>query len=451
MAILTQSQVTQYANQAGFIGPALRTIVAIAQAESGFDTAAHNPGHPGDPEDSWGLWQINLKAHSEVTVAQATDPRWAAAYAFRLYTQAGQRFTDWGTYNSGAYKNTPAWRNPGGAAGTIAPGAAWGPSDSLLIWPWATKDGVQPSINNPYHSNFEASRGGVQDGVGMDVPTIDTPITSLTSGVVVSADFGQNKAPAGADWNFGGYVIIRSQIPGIGQADVFYRHLDSISVQAGEKILVGQKIGLSGGQTTGGISPESPKYSTGPHIDIGINASTLPWKSIGANVDPTAWLTNLIRQGPPARDRLHLIVGDAVGGPVGDGLGGVLQKGVILSDQLATGSGPVADSFQAIFARMDDSMQFVTIDWSTLGNGLHWWDFALPWQWGYASDTVTANLATALMHNLAAFALRALIVLIGLVIVIAVVAAFIRSLAEATGADEVVQAAGRSAEIGAAL
>jgi hypothetical protein len=34
--------------------------VAIALAESGGNPAAHNPV---PPDDSWGLWQINMRGH----------------------------------------------------------------------------------------------------------------------------------------------------------------------------------------------------------------------------------------------------------------------------------------------------------------------------------------------------------------------------------------------------
>lgn len=422
MAILTPTQVAGYASAAGFTGQALRIIVAIAQAESDFDTTAHNPGHQGDIENSWGLWQINLDAHPEVTVDQATDPTFAANYAYTLYTQSGG-FTDWGSYNSGAYQQTTFWKSgavPGGPP-PISFSGTWTPQDSLEVWPWLTRDGKTPVINNPYHSSFESSRGGVQDGVGLAVP-LDTPITSLTSGTVIAADFGQHVAPAGANWNYGGYILVRSQLDGIGIADVFYRHMDTLAVKQGDSVLVGQLLGLSGGQTSGGVNPESSVFSTGPHLDIGLNPQTLPVRAVGPNRDPTPWLNQLLSSGPPIRDRLHLIIGGHVpsGGPLGV-LGTGLQKGVVLSDQLAGGTGPVADSFLSIEEDIDFAMQFIPIDWSNIAAGTHWWDYVLPWQWGYVEQTATNTISTVLVHNGVAFLLRVLAVLIGVIIILALI------------------------------
>lgn len=428
MALLTADQVKGYANAAGFKGGDLRIIVAIAQAESGVeknavmycDTLAHNPGGPGDVEDSWGVWQINRDAHPEVSVAQACDPVFAATYAFRLYKAAGNKFTDWGTYTRKEYQDTPYWKSSAPGLPQIIPSAPWTAQDSAEVWPWLTRDGKTLNTNNPYHSDYERQRSAVQDGIGI-ATGLDEVITSLTSGTVMAAAFGQDLAPAGANWNYGGFIIIRSQLPNVGWADVFYRHMDTIEVKKGDSILVGQRIGLSGGQTTGGHHPESTAFSSGAHIDIGENPNTLPFTSIGPNRDPTPWLSNLIKSGPPTRDRLHLIVGGATqGSTAGTAVGVALQQGVLLSDQVAAGTGPVADSFLGIEQRMDEAMAFIPIDWTTATAGTHWWDYALPWQWQKTSNTVQANITTAIVHDVEAFSLRALLVTIGLFIIIGV-------------------------------
>lgn len=432
MATLSMIQVARYAYAAGFRGQDLRTIVAISQAESGFNPQAHNPGGPGDPENSYGLWQINLVAHHDITAQQAMDPQQAANYAYKLFIHDGG-FTDWSTYTSGAYKQQPSWimmegylvfgSATGGLGGT--PFTGWSPQRALEIWPWLTTDGMTPNINNPYHSQFEASRGGVQDGVGISVPTVDTPISSLTAGTVVAAAFGQDLAPPGQNWNYGGFIIVKSTIPGIGICDVFYRHMDTLSVQKNDSVGVGQVLGLSGGQTQGGHHPESPVFSTGPHIDVGINPTTLPFTSIGPNVDPTQWLRSLVANGPSSHDVLATAF-----------------LGVRVVDQLVTGTGPVGDSFLAICADIDYGMGFIPIDWSTLGSGTSWWDYILPWQWPYAVSTVAGNLAGALFHDLAAFLFRCLVVLIGLVIIIAWFVALLRGFIRTETDGEAGQTAG---------
>lgn len=443
MALLTQQQVTTFAANAGFSGDALKTIVAIAQAESGekqpngvilCDTNAHNPGNAAlkDIEDSWGVWQINLLAHHDVTVADATDPTFAAKYAFSIYTKDHNTFIEWGTYTDKSYKNTPAWKNWSGTpAPTISPTSAWSLTDSMEVWPWITRTDGKPAINNPYHSSFESGRGAVQDGVGIAV-ALDVPVTSLTSGTVMAAEFGADLNP---NWNYGGFIVVRSNIPGIGIADVFYRHMDRIDVKKDATVVVGQELGLSGGQTKGGLKPESPQFTTGAHIDVGINPVTLPYSPVGKNQDPTQWLTNLIANGPPARDRLHLIIGNAGGGsPAATTAGNLAQGAVLLSDQLAQGTGAVPGSFLSIEQGLDTALVFVPIDWSTITSGTHWWDYVLPWQWSYAQKTDAANVAKAVEHNAAAGLGRTIFILLGLALILATFFSITTSIGKA--ADE---------------
>lgn len=449
MATLTPQQVEGYAKAAGFTGGDLRIIVAIAQAESGFDTQAHNPGHAGDPENSWGIWQINIAAHTQVTVEQATDPTFAAQFSYQLYRAAGNRFADWGTYNTGAYKNTPYWKS--GAGITLPPipvGAAWTAQDSLRVWPWLTKDGVNPVINNPYHSSFEAGRGAVQDGVGLSV-ALDTTITSLTSGTVMAAAFGQAEAPPGENWNFGGYIVIKSQIPFLGgAADVFYRHMDTLEVKQGDTVMVGQVLGLSGGQLVGGVNPESSTFTTGPHLDAGINPTSLQFHSPGPNIDPAPWLRNLLVAGPPVRDRLHIIVGGALPGPVGTVVGNIAQGTVLLADQAVMGTGVIPDSFLGIEQALDNGLTYVPIDWSTASSGLDWKAF-LPWNWKGAADTVQTNLQNAIGHNIGAGLWRFLIGLAGFILIMAFLLNMMKALGDETGATGVVQGAGKAAQTAA--
>jgi hypothetical protein len=52
---------------------------------------------------SIGLWQINLRAHPEYTEDELHDPQTNANAAFAIYQQAGDSFTPWTTFNTGAY------------------------------------------------------------------------------------------------------------------------------------------------------------------------------------------------------------------------------------------------------------------------------------------------------------------------------------------------------------
>lgn len=99
---LAASDLTAYASNAGFSGDDLNTAVAIALAES-----SGNPNAVGDltitPGGSIGLWQVNLKYHPEYTADELRDPQTNANAAYAIYQAAGNQFTPWSTFNSGAY------------------------------------------------------------------------------------------------------------------------------------------------------------------------------------------------------------------------------------------------------------------------------------------------------------------------------------------------------------
>ncbi len=102
--ILAPEQIAKLAYKAGFRGNDLNTAVAVALAESGGNTAAYNPEaaagtRPGS--GSRGLWQIYGTVHPEYNNDSAFDPVINAQAAFKVYREAGGRFTPWSTYNAG--------------------------------------------------------------------------------------------------------------------------------------------------------------------------------------------------------------------------------------------------------------------------------------------------------------------------------------------------------------
>jgi murein DD-endopeptidase MepM/ murein hydrolase activator NlpD len=93
-----------------------------------------------------------------------------------------------------------------------------------------------------------------------DVETpFHTPITELFGGKVVTANY--------QPW--GGQVFVETNVPGIGPIEEYFYHFDEIDVSPGQTVARGQKLGLSGGQTSGGEHPTNPHYSTGPHTHVG--------------------------------------------------------------------------------------------------------------------------------------------------------------------------------------
>ena len=76
---------------------------AIVYPESGGNPNALNPTDNGGRQSSYGLWQISTGTHSP------PDPNWAdpltnARLAVAKYKGAGNSFSPWGTFDSGAYK-----------------------------------------------------------------------------------------------------------------------------------------------------------------------------------------------------------------------------------------------------------------------------------------------------------------------------------------------------------
>ena len=101
---------------AGFPAAAIPIMVAISYAESGFNTLANLVT---TKEDSVGIFQINLRAHPEVSRACAQDPFCAAKAAYRISSN-GTNFTPWTVYTSGAYRQYLPLAG-GGAAGSTDP------------------------------------------------------------------------------------------------------------------------------------------------------------------------------------------------------------------------------------------------------------------------------------------------------------------------------------------
>lgn len=103
----TSNSIANYAQNAGFAGNDLITAIAIALAESSGNPNAYNPETAaGTPvgKGSYGLWQIYLNAHPEFSGQNLYDPQTNANAAYSIYSGAGESFSAWSTFNSGAYQ-----------------------------------------------------------------------------------------------------------------------------------------------------------------------------------------------------------------------------------------------------------------------------------------------------------------------------------------------------------
>ncbi|SFW84503.1 transglycosylase SLT domain-containing protein [Amycolatopsis australiensis] len=110
MTKLSAEQIARHAYAAGFRGQGLTTAVAVALAESGGRTTAHNAT---PPDDSYGLWQINMlgplgperrREYHLKSDDELFDPATNARVANRISSD-GHDFTPWSTYTNGAYKH----------------------------------------------------------------------------------------------------------------------------------------------------------------------------------------------------------------------------------------------------------------------------------------------------------------------------------------------------------
>lgn len=91
------------------------TFIAIALAESGGETTATHKNSNGTTD--YGLWQINSVHKQLLATGNWQNPNDNYHMATTLYSDAGQKFTPWASYNSGTYapflpEAQRAWGNP---------------------------------------------------------------------------------------------------------------------------------------------------------------------------------------------------------------------------------------------------------------------------------------------------------------------------------------------------
>ena len=82
----------------------LVTAVAVAGAESHWFERAWNSNVDGEGMDR-GLFQINEETWPSVTPDAAFDAGTNAQYAYAIFRNAGHRFSDWVSFETGSYRN----------------------------------------------------------------------------------------------------------------------------------------------------------------------------------------------------------------------------------------------------------------------------------------------------------------------------------------------------------
>jgi hypothetical protein len=105
---ISQADIYTLAIGAGLTPARAKTAAAVAMAESGGDPNAHNTT---GPDNSYGLWQINMKGSlgpariRQLNLASADDlfsPQ-VNAHAMAVISHNGTNFLPWSTFTDGAY------------------------------------------------------------------------------------------------------------------------------------------------------------------------------------------------------------------------------------------------------------------------------------------------------------------------------------------------------------
>lgn len=124
MPVIAAREIYRCARLAGFSPDQAVTMTAIALAESGGDTGAHNPRG----EDSRGLWQINVAAHTDLAGTNLYDPVLNARAAFRV-SGGGADVSPWTTTHDGGNARYLDYR-----VEALAAARAAGDGGDLGVW-----------------------------------------------------------------------------------------------------------------------------------------------------------------------------------------------------------------------------------------------------------------------------------------------------------------------------
>lgn len=166
--VLTPDQIAGVAWNAGFRDEAtLARAVAVALAESGGNTLAHN-GNAGTGDNSYGLWQINMigamgpARRVAFDIASNTalyDPAVNAKAAW-VISNKGKNWAPWSVFKSNAYMrhiNT----GKSAAAKTMAMAKAAGPDWRNFIVPGLPIGSIIDSAGN-----VVGNAGAIKDAIG---------------------------------------------------------------------------------------------------------------------------------------------------------------------------------------------------------------------------------------------------------------------------------------------
>lgn len=235
MSIATLQQLETWAANAGFSsstkvagtpGYSQRdVIVAIAQAESGGNTAAVNTHDPNG--GSFGILQINGFWFSHgITKAGALDPQHAFNFAFTNISHHGTNFSDWSTFQSGAYEKHIKQAASSQRGIIHLPTNGW--------WNYT----INGNLGDP--DPF----GGFKHDANIFGLPANYPIATILSGTVTAIDNGHDP--------YGGTVTIKLDNPINSLAThLAFLHLSQINTAIGKHVVPGDIVAHAGSRPLG--------------------------------------------------------------------------------------------------------------------------------------------------------------------------------------------------------
>lgn len=270
--ILGTDQLTGLAQAAGSSGD-VTTAVAVALAESSGDSAA--VGKNADGSRDRGLWQINDRAHPEVSDACAFDPSCNARAAYTI-SNGWTDFTPWTTYISGAYQQ---YLPSASTALQQAPPqrSLQGQSvvGQMLTTPWVQGQWEVTQGWGPTSYDGEPEGHGYQHWhAGVDIGVDCGSTVVLPGGLTGTARSMDN--PGG----YGSALIVLVD----GGPAILLGHLRQRLVDDGQQVKGGDQLAItnSTGNSTGchlhfEVRPQDPKQPLG-------------MGKYGTDLDPSGWL-----------------------------------------------------------------------------------------------------------------------------------------------------------------
>jgi len=214
-------QIYGFARRAGFSPDESATMTAIALAESGGNSKAHNP----HGEDSRGLWQINGRAHPDfLTKYNLYDPLDNAKAAFEI-SHRGEDVSPWTTTHGGLSSRYVRFKEDAESAAI-----AYGDGPGRGMWTGTKGYGDHVAA----HDGPDPAGSALHDVVGTPVAqTVAAPAAAGGDNAALDTFLKVAKAQIGDRYVFGAEVKLSDPNPSVFDCSEFTQWA---AFQAGSKI-----------------------------------------------------------------------------------------------------------------------------------------------------------------------------------------------------------------------